>query len=58
MSDSESFVVINGHKVPSEYADLFISGRTGKPIPDEQWDEQLRRIRVHQPDFSVPKVGA
>jgi pyruvate dehydrogenase complex dehydrogenase (E1) component len=49
MSDSESFVVINGHKVPSEYADLFISGRTG---------EQLRRIRVHQPDFSVPKVGA
>jgi len=54
---TESFVVINGHKVPAEYVDLFINGRTGKPITDEQWDEQLRRIRVHQPDFVVPKVG-
>lgn len=55
---TESFVVINGHKVPVEYVDLFISGRTGEPITDEQWDEQLRRIRVHHPDFTIPKVGA
>lgn len=51
------FVVINGHKVPIEYVDLFIDGRTGEPIPDDQWDEQMRRIRTHEPDFVVPKVA-
>lgn len=51
------FVIVNGHKVPADYADLFIDGRTGLPIPDEHWDEQMRRIRVHEPDFTVPKVA-
>lgn len=57
MSDT-GFVIINGHKVPAEYVDLFIDGRTGEPIPDDQWDEQMRRIRKHEPDFTVPKVDA
>ena len=56
MSDT-GFVIINGHRVPAEYVDLFIDGRTGEPIPDDQWDEQMRRIRTHEPDFVVPKVA-
>lgn len=51
-------VIINGHEVPAEFADLFIDGRTGEPIPDDQWDEQMRRIRTHEPDFIVPRVDA
>lgn len=55
MNDS-SYVTLNGHKVPVEYVDLFLDGRTGEPVPDDQWDEQMRRIRTHEPDFVVPKV--
>lgn len=55
MSDL-TFVVINGHKVDARYADLFYSGATGEPITDAEWDEQIRRIRVFEPDFTIPKV--
>lgn len=50
-------VEINGHLVPAQYADLFYDGRTGEPITDAEWDEQMRRIRVNEPWFTVPKVA-
>jgi len=46
-------MLLNGHEIPDEYADLFFDGRTGEPISDEAWDEQIRRIREHEPEFKV-----
>lgn len=57
MADHAAWVEINGHKVDPAYVDLFIDGRTGQPISDDEWDEQMRRIREHEPSFTLPKVG-
>lgn len=46
--------VINGHKVPTDYVHLFLDGETGEPISDEQWDEQMNRLRQFEPEFKVP----
>jgi hypothetical protein len=52
-----AFVEINGHRVDARYADLFRSGVDGSPISDDEWDEQIRRIREHEPDFTVPRIS-
>lgn len=50
------YTVINGYKVPLTHADMFRHGDDNSPLTDEEWDEQVRRIRKYEPDFRVPKV--
>lgn len=38
MADHSEKVEINGHRVDAHHVDLFLSGKTGQPISDEQWD--------------------
>lgn len=45
MPDPET-IELNGHNVPAERVDQFLSGRTGQPIPDDQWDESKRRVAI------------
>lgn len=49
---------IDGHKVPVGYESWFYNGDDGSRISDEQWDEQMRRVREVDPNFRFPKVGA
>lgn len=39
--------------VPDAFVDWFFDGKTGDLLTDEQWDEQIRRIREFEPDFKV-----
>lgn len=45
---ANEWVEINGHRVPAAQADLFIDGKTGQPIPDAEWDEQMRRLAAEE----------
>lgn len=42
MAEHSEKVEVNGHQVDAHQVDLFLSGRTGKPITDEQWDRAKR----------------
>ncbi|WP_162819231.1 hypothetical protein [Leifsonia aquatica] len=42
MAEHSAVVEVNGHRVPADQIDLFLSGRTGHPISDDQWDRAKR----------------
>lgn len=45
---SPPLVPFNGHMVDPARLDEFVSGRTGQPITDAEWDETKRRLESDQ----------
>ena len=49
MSAHEKIAIVGSdgkeHLVDAGLIDMFYSGRTGELITDEEWDEQMRRLR-------------
>jgi len=39
------------HRVDGDLVDRFVSGRTGKPISDAEWDEQKARLEADNDDL-------
>lgn len=54
MAEHSNFIEVNGHQVPAEMVDMFLSGKTGEPISDTEWDEQKRRLEQDN-DHLVPE---
>jgi hypothetical protein len=42
------------HEIDPARVDQFLSGKTGQPVNDEQWDESQRRLRGEVPPATIP----
>lgn len=51
----QEYIDINGHMVDAEIVDLFLDGKTGQPISDEEWDVQKGRLNENNDRFLPPK---
>ena len=48
---------LNGHTIDTRKADRFFSGKDGRQVTDEEWDEDRRRAIENTADESLVEIS-